>query len=235
MRIENDREIFEAGYPGIVPFLLEEYRGKASIEVYAGAEDMAREYLARYGSRLFSKEALSFIARSLDGYLLENGYERDAVGETLYYYQYEMTDKASLELSLVRDNTYRLTSSLLKKVRSNFTTFSLSELLDKRLESFVSVEDGAVVAIASVNERLKKGSVLEVTVETSPRYRQKGYALSNVTALCRYLLDKDITVAYCCRNTHTKSNRVAKRVGFDRVGRFYAVSAYRLPHSDKES
>lgn len=114
------------------------------------------------------------------------------------------------------------------------TTFSLHELLEKKLESFVVIEEGAVVAIATVNERLQKGSVLEVTVETSPRYRQKGYAVSSVTALCGYLLDKGAVVAYCCRNTHVKSNRVAKRVGFERVGRFYAVSAYRLPHSDKE-
>lgn len=234
MRIENDYEIFEAGYPGIVPFLMEEYRGEVSLEVYAGAENMAREFLSRYGGRLFSKDALSFIARSLDGYLLAHGYGRDTVGETLYYYQYEMTDKAALDLSLIKDGTHRLTASLLKRLLENRTTFSFPELLDKKLTAFVAVEDGVAVAIATVNERLHKGRVLEVTVETAPQYRQRGYALSTVTALSAYLLDRGATVAYCCRNTHVKSNRVAKRVGFTRVGRFYAVSAYRLPHLDKD-
>ncbi len=234
MRIENDREIFEAGYPGIVPFLIEEYKGEVSVEVYEGAEAAAREYLARHEGRLFSKEALSHLARSLDGYLLQNRYERDTVGETLYYYQYEMTDRTALDPSLVKAGTYRLTASLIRRVKKNLTTFTLDELLSKKLEAFVVVEDDAVVAIAAVNERLEKGKVLEITVETSPRFRQRGYALSTVTALSDYLLDKGATVAYCCRNTHMKSNRVAKRVGFTRVGRFYAVSAYRLPDSDKE-
>lgn len=227
MRVENDREIFEANYPGIVPLLVEEYKGDVSIEVYSGAEAFAREYLERYTGRLFSKEALSSVARSLDGYLRENGYERDTVGETLYYYQYEMTDPKALDLSLIKAGTERLTASLLKKIKGNLTTFSLDELLEKKLSAFVVIEDQKVVAIATVNERLKKGSVLEVTVETSPRYRQKGYALSTVTALSRYLLEHGATVAYCCRNTHTKSNRVARSTGFCRVGRFYAVAAYR--------
>lgn len=234
MRIENDREIFDAGYAGIVPFLIEEYKGEVSLEVYAGAEEAARVYLARYEGRLFSKEALSFVARSLDRYLLANRYERDTVGETLYYDQYELTDDASLEPSLINGATHRLTASLLKGIKKNLTTFSLDELLAKRLAAFVVVEEGAVVAIATVNERLKRGRVLEVTVETAPRFRQKGYALSTVTALSAYLLDKGATVAYCCRHTHTKSKRVARRVGFVPVGRFYAVSAYRLPNADKE-
>ena len=95
-------------------------------------------------------------------------------------------------------------------------------------DAYVVIEDGMVVAIATVNERLERGGVAELTVETSPRYRGRGYALSTVTALCGYLLERGAIVAYCCRNTHTKSNKVARHVGFARVGRFYAVSAYRI-------
>ena len=228
MRVENDREIFKAGYPGIVPFLMEEYKGELSLEVYSGIKDIAEDFLSRYEGRYFVKEALSFIARSLDGYLAAQGYQRDTVGETLYYYQYEMREAAGLDLSLVTGNTHRLTRTLLKKVKKNLTTFSLDELLEKRLSAFVVIEDGMVVAIATVNERLCRGGVAEITVETSPRYRGRGYALSTVTALSEYLLDKGAIVAYCCRNTHTKSNKVARHVGFTRVGRFYAVSAYRI-------
>ena len=228
MRVENEKEIFEAGYPGIVPFLMEEYKGEVSLEVYSGIKDIAEDFLSRYEGRYFVKDALSFVARSLDDYLASHGYRRDTVGETLYYYQYEMRDAAGLDLSLVTDNTHRLTRALLKKVKKNLTTFSLDELLDKRLSAFAVIEDGAIVAIATVNERLERGGVAEITVETSPRYRGRGYALSTVTALCGYLLDKGAIVAYCCRNTHTKSNKVARHVGFARVGRFYAVSAYRI-------
>ena len=32
MRVENDKKIFAVGYPAIVPFLMEEYRGYATVE-----------------------------------------------------------------------------------------------------------------------------------------------------------------------------------------------------------
>lgn len=234
MRIENEQQILEENYPGIVPFLMEEYKGNLSLEVYSGIENEAKAFLARFEGRYFSKEALSFIARATDSYLLEKGYRRDTVGETLYYYQYEMTGADTPESSLILPNTQRLTAALLKKIKRNLTTFSLGELLQKRLPTFVTVEEGTVVALATVNERLQKGAYLEITVETAPAYRRRGYAVSNVAALSAYLLSKGATVAYCCRNTHTKSNKVARRVGFHRVGRFYAVSAYRINVQDKE-
>ncbi|MBQ7364051.1 MAG: GNAT family N-acetyltransferase [Clostridia bacterium] len=227
MKIENDRAIFRKGYPGIVPFLMEEYRGKVSFEVYAGIRSLAETFQKRYEGRYFSKDALTFIASGMDPYLQKNGYERDTVGMTLYYYHYEMTPSQTPDLSLILDNTYRLCDLPEAMLCENLTTFSLRDLLERSLESFVTVEDGKVVAIATVNERLESGTVPEITVETAPAYRRRGYALSCVAALCDYLLKKGSPVAYCCRNTHTKSNRVAKRVGFVRVGRFYAVSAYR--------
>ena len=232
MRVENDREIFDAGYPGIVPFLMTEYKGDLTLEVYSGAVSAANDFLSRFKGRFFTKDALSSIARSLDGYLQDNGYERDTVGETLYYYQYELTPEDTLDPSLIKENTKRLTPSLYKRLSGNLTTFSLEELLEKRLESFVVIEEGRAVAIATVNERLEAGGMPEITVETSPRYRSRGYAASTVTALCQYLLKKGVAVAYCCRNTHTKSNKVARRVGFKRVGRFYAVAAYRI-HTER--
>ena len=110
----------------------------------------------------------------------------------------------------------------------NLTTFSLEELLDKSIVAFVTVVDSQVVAIATVNETLEETNCLEVTVETAVKYRGKGYALSNVAALTAYLIEKGATVAYCCRNNNTKSTKIARHVGFERVGRFYAVSAYRV-------
>lgn len=227
MRIENDRAIFKKGYPGIVPFLMEEYQGEISFEIYSGIKKTVEAFSKRFAGRYFSKEALTDIATSLDGYLEKHGYERDTVGTTLYYYQYEMKQGASLDRSLVTENTVMLTEALSDRLSGNKTTFSLRELLDKGLAAFVTVEDGKAVAIATVNECLNEGAASEVTVETAIAYRQKGYAVSCVTALCDYLLSQGCSVVYCCRNNHTKSNRVAKRVGFERVGRFYAVSAYR--------
>ena len=111
---------------------------------------------------------------------------------------------------------------------NNRTTFALSELLAKSIVAFVTVREDEVVSIATVNETLENTNCLEITVETAVAHRGKRYAESNVAALTAYLLEQGATVAYCCRNTNTKSNKIARRVGFERVGRFYAVSAYRV-------
>ena len=105
---------------------------------------------------------------------------------------------------------------------------TMKELLEKNILAFVTVTENEVVSIATVNETLEHTNCLEVTVETSVAHRGKRYAESNVAALTAHLLEKGATVAYCCRNTNTKSNKIARRVGFERVGRFYAVSAYRI-------
>lgn len=226
LRIEEDGEIFEAGYPGIVPVLIEEYRGGLECEVYAGAEEAFRSYLAAFAGRLFSERALRSLAESLDGYLEAHGYERDKKGTLRWFNSYELRDKGTVDRSKIRPDSKLLTGALLSDVRENRTTFSLSELLEKGLPAFVTLLAGEVVSIAAVNEQAEEG-LPEITVETAVAFRKKGFALSNAAALAAHLTEQGRTVAYCCRGNHTGSNRIARSVGFEKVGRFYAIAAYR--------
>lgn len=226
MRIENDKKIFSAGYPAIVPFLMEEYRGEISFEIYSGIRKEVRLFEKSFQGRLFTERALASISSSIDPYIEAHGYERDKKGATRYYYSYEAKDREAIDTSLIQKNTCLLTKEIAESAK-NRTTFSLSDLVEKGLAAFVTVIDGDVVSIATVNETLENTNCLEVTVETAVLHRGKKYAESNVAAITAYLLEQGATVAYCCRNTNTKSNKIARRVGFERVGRFYAVSAYR--------
>ena len=227
MRVENDKKIFAAGYPAIVPFLMEEYRGEVSFEIYSGIRKEVRLFEKNFQGRYFTEKALASLSASLDDYIEAHGYARDKKGATRYYYSYEAKDRAAIDTSLIQDSTCLLTQEIAEKV-NNSTTFALSELLAKSIVAFVTVRGDEVVSIATVNETLENTNCLEVTVETAVAYRGKRYAESNVAALTAYLLEQGATVAYCCRNTNTKSNKIARRVGFERVGRFYAVSAYRV-------
>lgn len=227
MKIENDKRIFAAGYPAIVPFLMEEYRGSVSFEIYSGIRKEVRAFEKNFAGRYFSEQALLSLSASLDAYIEAHGYERDKKGAARYYYSYEAKDKEAIDRSLIQENSTLLTFEIAAHCQ-NRTTFSLLELVEKKIAAFVSLCDGEVVSIATVNETLEATNCLEITVETAVLHRKKGYAESNVAALCAYLLEQGATVAYCCRNTNTKSNKIARRVGFERVGRFYAVSAYRV-------
>lgn len=227
MRIENDKKIFAAGYPAIVPFLMEEYRGEVSFEIYSGIRKEVRLFEKDFQGRYFTERALASISSSIDPYIEAHGYERDKKGVTRYYYSYEAKNWEAIDTSLIQKNTCLLTKEIAESAK-NRTTFSLPELMEKGLCAFVTLAEGDVVSIATVNETLDATNCLEVTVETAVAHRGKKYAESNVAAITAYLLEQGATVAYCCRNTNTKSNKIARRVGFERVGRFYAVSAYRI-------
>ena len=227
MRVENDKKIFAAGYPAIVPFLMEEYRGEVTFEIYSGVRKEVKAFENAFKGRYFTEKALFSLVSSLDAYIEANGYERDKKGATRYYYSYEAKEKEKIDLSLVQESTCLLTKEI-ADFATNRTTFSLGELVAKNIVAFVTLHDSEVVSIATVNETLEETNCLEVTVETAVAHRGKRYAESNVAALTAYLVEKGATVAYCCRNTNTKSNKIARRVGFERVGRFYAVSAYRV-------
>ena len=60
VRIENEKEILSSPerYPAIVPFLMEEYRGKTDFEIYRGIKKQAEAFLSTYEGRYFSKTAL---------------------------------------------------------------------------------------------------------------------------------------------------------------------------------
>ncbi len=228
IRLEDDGAVFAAAYPAIVPVLIEEYRGKIELEVYTGAKERVLAHLDAYGDRLFSEKSLLALASSLDSYIEENGYRRDRRASSRLYNSYELHARAAE--GLIRPDSHRLTEILLReRVRRNDTTFSLKELLEKELPAFVTLVDGAVVSIAAINEQAGGGAIPEITVETAVAARRHGFALSNVAALANYILSQGSPTAYCCRTNHTASNRIARRAGFEPVGRFYALTAYRVP------
>ncbi len=227
MHIEKEKEILEAGYPGIVPFLMREERGEVSFEIYSGIEKEAIAFQKAFEGRYFTPKALTSISQAIDPYLSSIGYTRDDKGTLRYYDQYELSPSDQVNTALFKESTAHLTEKLLERLSDNLTTFSLEALLERGLESFVTVIEGRVVAIAAVNERLEEGGAPELTVETAVAYRHKGYGAACVAALAEYLVKKGSFAEYCCRHTHTASGRLARSVGFQKIGRFYAIAAYK--------
>ncbi len=231
VRIENEKEILSSPerYPAIVPFLMEEYRGKTDFEIYRGIKKQAEAFLSTYEGRYFSKTALKALLASLDPYLEKHGFFRYHRGETVWYRHFELRAGAAVDPSLLRGDSFFLDADFLKSHADlgNATTFSLTELAEKALPAFVSICEGKVVSVAAVNENLSSDAMPEMTVETAVAYRGRRLASANAAALADYLLRRGRSVAYCCRYNHTASRAIARAVGFEEVGRFFAVSAYR--------
>ncbi|MGM9680264.1 MAG: GNAT family N-acetyltransferase [Eubacteriales bacterium] len=222
--LEDESEILEMGYPTLVPLLVEETDGDVEIEAYAGIEDIATEFHARFLNNPFTKEAIDWLDGKLRPYVEGLGYLRECIGKYRWYLSYEASDPRDLAVDRIRPDSVRLCDGDYD-VR---VSFSMVEQMDKELPAYVTLLGDKIVSIATVNEHDPDQRVLEITVETAPEYRQKGYALSNAVALAKDLLEQGYRVGYAVSRYNRASQKLAKKAGFRRTGRFYAYTAYKL-------
>lgn len=72
-----------------------------------------------------------------------------------YYRSFVLWDKRKLNRSLIRPDSVMLSRTVLEKVLENRTDFDLEELLLKRLPTALTLKEGNVLSVASVNEHGK--------------------------------------------------------------------------------
>lgn len=221
--VEKEKSVFKAGYPMIVPFLVSDYGGDLEVEIYSGVKRLAKRFVKKYGKEIFSDEALSLINAELEKYANAHGYEGETHERLRWYYSFSMRDVKNLDISAILPSSVKIDDNNFE----NLTTLDVRENLEKKIPMFATVTHGKIVSMACVNEYGEGQRMLEITVETAPEYRKKGFARSNTAALAKFLLENGHSVAYCCSRYNESSRRIAESLGFDLVGRFYAYNAYR--------
>lgn len=224
LTIEDERDIFEQDYPIIVPLLVDEYDGDYELEAYSEIASIAEEFHSLFFDRFFTKKAIDWLDERLRPYVEDKGYLRECTGKYRWYDRFEARDLRKLAHDRILDSTHRLDSGDYEL----FVSFSLAEQFEKGLPTFVTLDGDKIVSIATVNEHAKDQKMLEITVETAPSYRGKGYALSNTVALAEHLLEGGYSVSYACSRYNRPSRGLAGKAGFERAGRFYAYTAYKL-------
>lgn len=220
--LENEKEIFDAGYVGIVPFLMEENEDGLYIEAYSGLEDLAEQFELRFENEYFSNAALSWLDVNIRDYLEEHGYYREDRGVYRWYHSFVLDDINCLDTSLIRPDTVFLT----EKTKSR-TLIKANEHLELSMPVFATLDNGEVISVATLNPHSEGQTRLEITAETAVNYRRNGYAASNAAALTKYLLENGYSAAYCCSRYNKTSAKIAGKIGFKEDGRFYAVDAYK--------
>ena len=224
----EDEDGFEEGLPdAIVPVVFSKSKRRLEGECYFGAYPVLRAFLLRHRSDPFSKKALTELNEALLPYLSEIGYTRCG-GLLRYYRSFVLWDVKKLKSGGILPSSLVLTPETLKRARFNRTDFDLNELLEKKLQTVFTLEDGEVVSVASVNEHSPRRRLLEVTVYTRPEARRKGYGRSNTALLSKLLLEDKKGVVYVCSCRNRASLRLAKTLGFEGDSCFYAVDAYKL-------
>ncbi len=221
--VEKEKRIFKADYPMIVPFLVESYGDDLEIEVYSGIRRLAKRYVKKYGKDIFSDEALTALNEELEKYALSHGYEGEAHERLRWYHSFSLRNAENLDVSAILPSSVKIERDGLE----NLTTLDVKENLEKNIPMFATVSDSKIVSMACVNEYGQGQKMLEITVETAPEHRRRGYARSNTAALAKFLLENGYSVAYCCSRYNEGSRRIAESLGFELDGRFYAYNAYR--------
>ena len=224
--IEDEEELIKAGVPAIVPVVFSRYKSKLELECYYGVYPQVRDFLLK-SENPFSREKLLELDALLAPYLEEIGYKRPEQGRLRYYRSFVLWNRKDLKREAILPSSRKLTHSLLLKIRENNTDFDLKELLERDLPAAVTVVDGVLVSIATVNEHSEGQRLLEATVYTLPAFRGQGYGSSNVALLSDGILMQKKGVVYCCSCRNQPSIRLARQLGFKSESRFYAVDAYK--------
>lgn len=227
MKIELMTEPMPEGLPGIVPVLLTLEGDTLRAECYEAVAPTVEAHLAAWGERVFSDSSLRALFAAVSPFMAEAGYTPDTYGLSRYYESYRL-DEGSPEESLPAGAILPGTALLTKKLAAlpNRTTMDIGLLLARKAPCAVHIEGGQVVAVCAVND-FSEGEAPEVTVETAVGFRRQGYGRSVVAALSGELRRRGYPVFYCCSRYNHPSKRLARSLGFRRVGKFYAIAGYR--------
>ncbi len=216
---ENEKKVLLENAPMILPILVQEEDGKTRIEAYTGIRAIAEAYEAHFAGRFFTKAAIDWLDSQLEPYVNRLGYYRESRGLYRWYEVYELNSEHPANSSKILPVTVQW--------NGNDCACELLLDLDAAYPAFIVKQDGKIVSAARTNEFDPCSSLPELTVETAPAWRGKGYASSNIAALGQFLLNKYPSVSYVCSRYNRASQKTAQNAGFVKIGRFYAYSAYK--------
>jgi GNAT superfamily N-acetyltransferase len=119
-----------------------------------------------------------------------------------------------------------ISSTLSKETVDNYQNFLICDLKRKILSgclAAVVAEDGKILSAAVTHLPLEEigDGLAEITVQTHPSARSRGYASACVAKLSEELLSLGFSVLYRARSENAASLAVAKKVGFVPYAQFY--------------
>ena len=134
-----------------------------------------------------------------------------------YMYWYGLDNIDHIDRTKIQSSTIKFTSETLYK---NITTY---QELSPEYIYFGTFIDDEIVSVSGTNTPVLKesytGSIVELGVQTNEFHRQKGYAVSNTTAISEYLLNHGYSVTCLIDNANVNSQKTAKSCGFELIAK----------------
>ena len=225
MQIIPDRDgeelIRETHFDIAVPVHVETFEGDTKIFAYPSVLPLCETYAARFADDLYGNAALTFLADGCAAFCAPLGYAAERHSTVVGYNflpQGEPTCDYAFCKRIRREGKYE-----------NLTTFDLSACLAAERVIFAVVAEDKIVSAAVTCETLtaeNAGGSIEISTETAPDFRGRGYATACVAALSAHLLSRGYRALYKCRRENAASARAARGAGFEKTGDF-AYFVYR--------
>lgn len=219
--IDGEELVRETNFDIAVPVHVETFGGETKVFAYPSVLSLCETYAARFAADLYSDAALAYLADGCAAFCTSLGYTKDKHSAVVGYNflpQGEPTCDFAFCKRIRRDGKYE-----------NLTTFDLSACLAAERVIFAAISEEKIVSVAVACETLMAenvGNSIEISTETAPDFRGKGYATACVAALSAHLLSRGYRALYKCRRENTASARVARAAGFEKTGDF-AYFVYR--------
>ena len=219
--IDGEELVRETNFDIAVPVHVETFGGETKVFAYPSVLSLCETYAARFAADLYSDAALAYLADGCAAFCTSLGYTKDKHSAVVGYNFLplgEPTCDFAFCKRIRRDGKYE-----------NLTTFDLSACLAAERVIFAAISEEKIVSVAVACETLTAenvGNSIEISTETAPDFRGKGYATACVAALSAHLLSRGYRALYKCRRENTASARVARAAGFEKTGDF-AYFVYR--------
>lgn len=195
--------------------------GDNVITSYSFCIDKAIEWESRYGDDLLAEESVDWMKK-----------EFSSVAEKIGYSYFESENEYMLEYIFVPGMQLPKMPEGIKihKISSNAVLAELCrnsgcdiEIADDGEDVlFAVVENGIILAYAGMNDIVYDDNSVEISVETAPDCRRRGYGYACVAALTTYLIEKGITVRYKCSKENYKSSALCEKCNFKLEGRRFS-------------
>jgi len=219
----DDKVIFRTvdtdnGYQANTDIVLEYTQFNDGFTVFAVNPELmrfAKEFTVKYSLDLFGLQAFEHLFEYIETSYIskhERWLYRDEEALEKYMVYYGLGDKHKIDQSKIQPSTVRYTiDSPYRNITDEYQQLSPDGVY------FGTLIGDEIVSITGTNGM--ENEVVDIGVETHIAHRQKGYALSNITALSEYLLDIGRVVKYGCNNLNVYSNKAAISCGFEMIAK----------------
>lgn len=216
-----EKHLFKTKPEALVPIEVTLRDGELTVEAFRRVKGIAKEFYKKHKMCPFSDEAISFIESNMEAVSKDWGYVTDDIMEG-HIATYIAKD---INREVIQDSTVMIRSA---NGYENLTEYQLEDIPNDSEECyFVTLVDGKIVSVCETNSGDAFIGAKEINVYTSPEYRGRGYAASNVAQMAYYYKSLGYNVAYTSRTDNTASLRTAEKCGFKRIAETFYYICYK--------